>query len=251
MDSLVNQKHSPTIFNSTPYSIVVFQERGVFFNKQILHPGESVDILYKESGGLLPYKIHAVVGDESCLPDSKKSLNNLASAMVIPAAFCAGAFAAAMTAGALSGPSLALAPLVSGMVVRGVVIDAAVITAGTVLAAKASVIGEMLVEKYPENFMSKTGLLVGGRRYIVIKGGLDKPLSINDVSKKEFKKLDIKAVKRPINVKAKNLPGNDIKAIEAPINEEAKKLEENDIKAIEAPNNEEVKNLPEYDAKIY
>merc|ERR1712152_71972 len=103
------------------------------------------------------------------------------------------------------------------------------ITAGTVLAAKASVIGEMLVEKYPENFMSKTGLLVGGRRYIVIKGGLDKPLSINDVSKKEFKKLDIKAVKTPIN-------------------EEAKKLEENDIKEIEAPNNEEVKNLPEYDA---
>ena len=46
--------------------------------------------------------------------------------------------------------------------------------------------------------MSRTGLLVGGQRYIVIKGGLDKPLSINDVSKKQYKKLEIKSIKGPI-----------------------------------------------------
>ena len=105
-----------------------------------------------------------------------------------------------MTAGALAGPSLALAPLVSGMVVNGVVIDAAAIAAGTVLATKASVLGEMLCKKYPENFMSKTGLLVGGKRFIIIKGGLDAPLSINDVTKKKFKtlKLDMKTIKAPL-----------------------------------------------------
>merc|ERR1712228_270583 len=117
------------------------------------------------------------------------------SVTAIPVTFVCGALATAMTAGALTGPSLALAPLVSGMVVNGVVIDTAAIIAGTALATKASYVAQTLMKKYPENFMSKTGLIMGGRRYIVIEGGLSEPLTINDVSKGKHKKFDAKSMK--------------------------------------------------------
>lgn len=192
--------HSPTIINLTKHSIVVFEERGIFYNKQVLQPGEAVNITKKQTGRVLPYYIHAVVGDERCLPDRKKSLTNLATVAAIPTAFCVGAFATAMSAGTLAGPSAALAPLVTGMVVKGVVIDAAAITAGGIMANRAGALAEMLIKKHPEAFMAKKGRLKPGRRFVTIQNGVDEgPLKLITISKREFNKLNISSFKSPIN----------------------------------------------------
>ena len=194
--------HSPIIVNQTKHKIVVFQERGVFFNKQVLHPGEAVNITREQTGGgiLLPYYIHAMVGDESCLPDKKKSMKNLASVAVIPSAFIVGAMGAAISAGMLVGPAAALAPLVSGLYVNGMVIDAAAVAAGAVLATRASVISDYLIKKHPEKFMAKSKLLRPGRRLITLRGGIDDgPIQIVELSKREFKKLKIDTHKQPMN----------------------------------------------------
>lgn len=202
----------PTIVNLTEYTIVVFQERGVFFNTQILKPREALTISRFQAGSLLlPYKVHAVIGDERNLPNRKQSMKNLAAAAIMPTAFAVGALAAAMSAGVLTGPSVALAPLVSGMVVQGVVIDAAAIAAGSVVAARALVVSEMLVKKYPEKFMCKTNLLLPGKRFIVVTGGLEAPLEINtNIKERDFKKLRITTFKEPAETmpdKLKSPPG--------------------------------------------
>ena len=118
----ISRKHSPTIINQTKHTIVVFQERGVFFNRQVLKPNDALCITREQTGGgiLLPYYINALIGDESCLPDlKKKSIKNLACAALIPMAFVTGVLATALSAGTLAGPAAALAPRVSGMVVNG------------------------------------------------------------------------------------------------------------------------------------
>ena len=183
-------EHSPTILNASNHSMVVFQERGTFYNCQVLKPGEAVSMTAKQTGGvLLPYKVHAVVGDENCLPSSKDSTKNLVKVTTVPTAFVLGCFGTAIAAGMLVGPSVALAPLVSGMVVNGVVIDSAAIAAGGLAATKAQAITDLLLKQQPDKFMCKTGSLRPGQRYLVVTGGLaDGSISIEDVSKKKFEK---------------------------------------------------------------
>lgn len=192
--------HCPTIVNQTNQTIVVFLERGILYNKQVLHPGEAVGMTRLQTGGMfVPYYIHAIVGDERNLPDRKQSLRNLVSVAAIPTAFCVGAFATAMSAGVLAGPSAALAPLVSGMVVNGMVIDAAAIAGGTLVASRAAVVAELLVKKHPDKFFAKSSRLRPGKRFVVITGGLsDGPLTIaSDVKERDFKKLGIQTIKEP------------------------------------------------------
>lgn len=183
-------EHSPTILNASNHSMVVFQERGTFYNCQVLKPGEAVSMTAKQTGGvLLPYKVHAVVGDENCLPSSKDSTKNLVKVTTVPTAFVLGCFGTAIAAGMLVGPSVALAPLVSGMVVNGVVIDSAAIAAGGIAATKAQAVTDLLFKQQPDKFMCKTGSLRPGQRYLVVTGGLtDGSISIEDVSKKKFEK---------------------------------------------------------------
>jgi hypothetical protein len=196
-------KHSPTIVNATNHTIVVFQERGTLYNKQVLHPGEAVSMTRGQTRGLLiPYKVHAVIGDERSLPTGKDSMKNLVKVTAIPAAFCVACFATAITAGMLVGPSIALAPLVSGMVVNGVVIDGAALAAGGIMASRAQAVTDMLLKEQPDKFMNQTGRLRPGQRFLVVKGGLiDGPVKIEDVSKKEFQKLQITNWKEPIDEK--------------------------------------------------
>mmetsp|Transcript_11858 Transcript_11858/g.17112 ORF Transcript_11858/g.17112 Transcript_11858/m.17112 type:complete len:213 (-) Transcript_11858:1901-2539(-) len=194
---MTRKKDSPIIVNQTKYTIVVFQERGVFFNRQVLHPNEALGVA-REASSLLPYYIHALVGDESCLPSVRKSIQNLALVSAIPAVFIAGVLATSLSAGTLAGPAAALAPLVSGMVVNGVVIDAAAISAGAILASKASVISEWVVKKYPEKFMAKSKFFLPGTRYVAVKGGIDDgPIEFSELSKRDFKKLQIDIVRVP------------------------------------------------------
>lgn len=195
-------RHSPTIVNCSKHTIVVFQERGTLYNKQVLHPGEAVSMTRNQTGGgfLVPYKVHAVIGDETSLPSGKDSVKNLVKVTAIPAAFVAGCLATAVGAGMLVGPSAALAPLVSGMVVNGVVIDAAAITAGGLLASRAQVVTDMLLKQQPDKFMCQTNRLRPGQRFLIVKGGLsDGPVEIKDVSKRQFSKIDISTWKEPMD----------------------------------------------------
>lgn len=193
--------HSPTIINQTKHSIVVFQERGFLYNKQVLLPGEAVSMTPSQTTGhvpLLPYYIHAAVGDERALPTREQSVKNLVSVSVIPAAFIAAALATALSAGVLAGPSAALAPLVSGMVVNGVVIDGAAIAAGAVAANRAVVVSEMLLKKHPTKFLAKSGRLKPGKLFVTVTGGLnDGNLTIQTINEKQFRKLGIQHFKEP------------------------------------------------------
>lgn len=195
--------HSPTIINQTKHSIVVFQERGFLYNKQVLLPGEAVTMTTSQTTGnvpLLPYYVHAAIGDESALPTRSQSVKNLVSVSVIPAAFCVAALATALSAGTLAGPAAALAPLVSGMVINGVVIDAAALTAGAVAASRAVVVSEMLLKKHPNKFLAKSGRLKPGKQFVTVTGGLaDGNLTVATINERQFRKLGILHFKEPMD----------------------------------------------------
>jgi hypothetical protein len=193
--------HSPTIVNTTEYPVVVFLERGTLYNAQVLHPGEAVCMTRKQTGGvgLLPYKVHALIGDEASLPKRSDSLKNLVKVSVIPAAFIAGCLATAMSAGTLAGPSAALAPLVSGMVVRGVVIDTAALAAGSIMASRAQMVTELLLRTQRNKFMTVSNQFLPGQRYLKVTGGLTEgPLQIEEVQKRKVRNIQVTAIKAPM-----------------------------------------------------
>lgn len=217
-------EHSPTIFNATKHTIVVFQERGVLYNQQVLRPGEAVSMTRKQTGGgwLIPYKIHALIGDEKCLPTQKDSVKNLVKVTAIPAAFVAGCFATAISAGMLVGPSAALAPLVSGLVVNGVVIDSTALAAGGIMASRAQAVTDRLLKEQPDKFMAKTDRLKPGQRYLVVQGGLsDGPVQINEVPSSKFESLAVAQIKPPMIAASKDKSStNDDEQIQYILEEE-------------------------------
>ena len=149
----------------------------MLYNTQVLDPGEAVGMTRKETGGgLLPFKIHAVVGDESNLPTKRQSLNNLLAAAVVPTAFIVGTLAAASTAGTMTGPSAALSRVASGLVVKGMVIDSAALAAGSLTANRAAAVADKLIKKHPRNFSTTSGLLRPGQKFVVVRGGVESPL---------------------------------------------------------------------------
>ena len=184
------QQHGicPFIINKTKYSIVVFQERGVLYNQQVLAPNEAVGISRLATAGLvLPYRVHAVIGDHRSLPTRAQSAKTLLRAAAIPTAFCA---ATLMSAGALSGPSTALAPLVTGLVIgKAVVIDAAAVAAGAVAANRAAVVADMIVKKHPDKFMCRSKAYRPGKRYLCVTGGIDSDLGVEEMKESEYKAL--------------------------------------------------------------
>jgi hypothetical protein len=193
--------HCPIIVNCTQHTIVVFQERGILYNKQVLQPGEAVGMTRFQTGGFItPYYAHAVIGDERALPTRTQSVKNLVKVTAIPAAFIVGALTTAVGAGMLLGPSAALAPLVSGMVVNGIVIDSAALAAGGIVASRASMVTAFLLKNHPDKFMGKTGGLRPGEQYLMVTGGLsDGPVKIESKSKREFRKLAISTIKAPMD----------------------------------------------------
>jgi hypothetical protein len=195
------RQHSPTIVNQTKHSIVVFQERGFLYNQQVLLPGEAISMTASQTTGnipIIPYHIHAVIGDERALPTRQQSVKNLVSVSVIPAAFVAAAFATAISAGTLAGPSAALAPLVSGMVLNGVVVDSAAIAAGALAANRVAALSDMVLKKHPNCFVAKSQRFQPGKMFVVVTGGLDDGnLSITPIKEKEFRKLCIRQYKEP------------------------------------------------------
>ena len=193
-------QHSPTIVNCTQFSIVVFQERGFLYNQQVLGPGEAISMTSSQTTGnvpLIPYHIHAVIGDERNLPTRKDSVKNLVCVSVIPAAFICGTL---MSAGTMAGPSAGLAPMVSGLVVRGMVIDSAALAAGALAASKVQYISDLLLRKHPNKFMAKSQRYQPGKLFVCVTGGLaDGNLTISTMKEKEFLKLNIKQYKQPMD----------------------------------------------------
>jgi len=195
-------EHSPTILNASNHTMVVFQERGTFYNCQVLRPGEAVSMTVQQTGGfpLLPYRVHAIVGDETSLPSRRDSTKNLIKETAVPAAFIAGCFATAISAGMLVGPSVALAPLVSGMVVNGIVIDSTALAAGVVMSTRAGAVTDMILKDKPTHIFAKTDRLKPGRRYLVVTGGLDDgPVKIEEVKKGIDTKYEVTVFKGPLN----------------------------------------------------
>lgn len=192
---------NPIIVNQTNQSVVLFLDRGVLYNKQILAPGEAVGMTRKETAGtVVPYKIHAVVGDAQCFPTRRQSMKNLLSTAAIPTAFIVGTIAAASSAGTLAGPSKALSRVAGGVVVRGLVIDSAALAAGSIAAARATQIAERLIEVKPDNFAAKSGRCMPGKNFVVIQGGIDEPLSITFIKEKDFRQIEIQGeLKTPMD----------------------------------------------------
>lgn len=195
------RKHSPTIINQTNHSIVVFQERGILYNKQVLLPGEAVSMTPSQTTGnvpLLPYFIHAVVGDERALPTRYQSVKNLVCVSVIPAAFICATLATASTAGAAAAPSTAMMSMLRGVVIKGVVIDSAAMAAGALAANRVAFVSDLLLKKHPTKFMAKSGKMSPGKRFVIVTGGLDEgTLTITIIKERQFRKLDIKHFKEP------------------------------------------------------
>ena len=234
---------NPIVVNQTNHSIVLFLDRGVLYNKQVLAPGEAVGMTRKETAGtVLPYKIHAVVGDEKSLPTRRQSIKNLASTAVIPTAFIVGTLMAASSAGTLTGPSRALSRAAGGIVVRGMVIDSAALAAGSMAANRACVIADKLLEKKPENFSTKSGHLLPGNRCVVVKGGIDESLTITTIQEKAFRQIAITGVvKRPMDTLAEKVDYY----VPAMLRSSKTAPNEEDIKALEADaaeNNETTNN---------
>mmetsp|Transcript_21905 Transcript_21905/g.51934 ORF Transcript_21905/g.51934 Transcript_21905/m.51934 type:complete len:309 (-) Transcript_21905:102-1028(-) len=196
-------KNSPTVVNETNYPIVVFLERGTLYNRCVLRPGEAVSMTRRETGGgrlRLSYKVHAMIGDERALPTQTDSIKNVLKVSAVPAAFVAGCLLTAASGGMLSGPSAALAPLVSGIVVKGVVVDAAAIAAGTLVADQAKKIATTLQEDHMETLMGVSAQLKPGERYLSVTGGmLEGPITIEEVSRRKFRKKTIKTMKTPLS----------------------------------------------------
>ncbi len=163
--------------------------------------------------GSSSYKVHAIVGDESCLASlADESAMNLLKNTAIPAtAFVIGCLVTAIAAGTLTGPSVALAPLVSGVVVNGVVVDSAAVAAGMALATRTRAITEMLIKDRPDGELAaKTKGMPppkkGKGRYLVVTGGMsDGAVIINEIGSKEKfeKRYSVKMLKVPL----KNLGG--------------------------------------------
>ncbi|KAL3934268.1 MAG: hypothetical protein SGARI_003464 [Bacillariaceae sp.] len=166
--------------------------RRFLYNKQVLQPGEAIGMTREETSELLlPYKIHAVVGDDKALPTWTHSMTNMLSTAVIPTAFIVGTLMAASTAGTMAGPSLALKKAASGLVIKGMVIDSAALAAGSLAASRATAIADRLIQEKPKNYSCKSGHCLPGRKFVAIRGGIDSALTINFLKEKEFRQVEL------------------------------------------------------------
>jgi hypothetical protein len=182
--------NSPTIVNGTNHTIAVFLERGTFYNKQLLQPGEAVSMTREQTGGglLLPYKVHAVIATDNdrALPTKADSIKNLLIVSATPAAFVAGVVTTVYSAGTYS----------------------AAIKAGTVMVGRTQTIKGVLKKLQRTNGDDETAHMttvvsrsfLPGQRYLMVSGGLSDgtPITIEEIPKRNLNKIRIKAMKAPL-----------------------------------------------------
>jgi hypothetical protein len=156
---------------------VVFLERGVYFNKQVLLPGEAVNLSRQKTGNF-PYRVHAVIGDEDAFPTKSESIRNLVKVTATPVAFVATCLATVYSGGAWS----------------------ASMKAGAVMASRAEFVKELLPRKEKDQkLMCVTRRFLPGQRFLMVSGGLSKgDVKIEELSRRRMRKLKIVAMKRPM-----------------------------------------------------
>lgn len=173
----------PGVINLTEYPIVVYEERGVIFNKTVLLPNEAVNIKARETGPFF-YGLHALIGDR--LPDTWDSFKSFVGASIVPIYFIGTMIAATLSAGILIGPALALAPLITGIAVNGVVIDAALVIIGIKAAGGAVPVAKYLVESHESYFHVNRPHNAFRERYLAVRGGLIRDLYFEDINAETF-----------------------------------------------------------------
>ena len=178
-----NASSCPQIINDTEFEIVVFEERGVLYNKQVLKPKEAVDITHGQTGAF-PYSIHAIIGDESCIPDHWVSLRHFMSASTVPIAVIG-----ALTNRILSGNAMSVISIMED-------VAAGTVETSTAEAKIAAVWAEELYAKYPERFGTSKPHNFPGERYVAVRGGVHTYLELVDISREEA--ASIVAVIKPI-----------------------------------------------------
>lgn len=178
----------PLVVNRARMPLVVYLERGFLFNKQVIRPGEAVQLYTPKWGpDYLPYSIIALVGDEASLPSDLDSLLNFVGMSAVPVAFVGGVVVSVVSWGALTGPAAALAPMVSNLpAIAGFTIGAVDIAAGVAAAGGADQIAEKLIKKHPKAFMNKVRHVLPGTKYFEVSGGPSLGGAASDLSIREI-----------------------------------------------------------------
>jgi len=194
-----SMRDAPLVYNKCNMPLAVFLERGFLFNKQVIYPGEAVQLWSPETGPeSLPFRIVAMVGDESNLPSGLDSLLNFARRIAVPIAFVGGVVASVSTAGALAGASSAAGSALAPLVANAVKTHAA---AGSTAAVTAKKLGNKLVKKYPKAFMAKKNWVWPGSNYFEVTGGPEPdvseppPLVIGKIGKSTYNSYNVSTVK--------------------------------------------------------
>lgn len=183
-----NLNSSPLIINNTNQEIVVFQECGCSMQKkQILRPGEAVDIEYDHINGTSQYSIHAMIGDRKKLPTNWTSFGSFQDLSMIalsaieqnidtillqsetPSTTHASAFVSMLNNTLLIQDD--------DNTTEGSLIDIIKDFGGTEKSAKA------LYEKYPSHFKIKKSGYFRGERYVAVRGGMSERLELIDIDK--------------------------------------------------------------------
>lgn len=196
-------KNQPLVYNKCSMPLAVYLERGFLFNKQVIQPGEAVQLWSPEKGPFFaPFNIIAVVGDESALPSDFDSMLHFIGKAAVPTAFVGGVAISVISWGALTGPAVALGPLVSNApMVLGYTLGAVDIAAGAAAAKVAKDTGDYIVKKHPEAFMAKAKWVFPGTHYFEIVGGpspdsqVPLPLTVQEINEYTYKSYNCETVK--------------------------------------------------------
>jgi len=192
-------------------------ERGILFNKQVIKPGEAVNLWTPSYGPkVLPFSIVALVGDENSIPTSIDSLRNFVGMSAVPVAFIGGTVLSVATMGALAAPAAGLtgsaavlAPLIGkGVTLAGYTIAAGNLAAGAASAVGAEVVAQQILDDHPAAFMTKVRNIMPGTKYFAVKGGpqadgVVTPLKIEEIDMVKYRALNISTVKNCISVKGR------------------------------------------------
>ncbi len=178
-----NASSCPQIINDTDFEIVVFEERGVLYSKQVLKPKEAVDITHGQTGAF-PYSIHAIIGDEPCIPDNWATLRHFTSASTIPIAVI-GALTTRISSGDVPSAISIMVDVAAGTVETS--------TAETRTAAAWA---QELYARYPKRFGTAKPHYFPGERYVAVRGGVHTDLELVDISREEA--ANIVTVIKPI-----------------------------------------------------
>jgi hypothetical protein len=233
----------PLVINRAKVPLVVYLERGILFNKQVIRPGEAVQLYSAKHGpsGPFPYSLIALVGDERALPSEMDSLINFAGMVAVPTVFTAAVALTILTGGSIAG-TFGVANGVTGATVAGQTVTTSAVKAvidffgatslgtlggvtitpelaiaslavGTQAGAVANGVAKRLVANHPKMFMRKKRHIFPGTKYFEITGGPSsngeevghEKLSITEISAGTFMSYNISTKKHCVEEESRQI----------------------------------------------